>query len=103
MMKPEWVCANNGKTYASKCWMQMSDCFSGTVYAVKKGKCDDHYGGRRGHHGGRHGRRHGHRHHSKCGMHYTSIPLAAETSEKKHLQSVNLPLASFVGDFSKSS
>ena len=75
LMKPEWVCANNGKTYVSECWMRMSDCFSGTVHAVKKGKCDEQgrrHGHHRGHHGGRHGQRHGHRHHGKYGIHYTS-------------------------------
>lgn len=80
MIEPEWVCANNGQTYASKCWMHMSDCFSGTVYAVKKGKCDEHHrghpGGRRGHHGGRHEHRHGHRHHGKYEIHCTPIPFS---------------------------
>lgn len=53
LSRPQWVCANNGRTYSSECWMQASDCFSGTVYKVHKGTCGR---GRHHHHRRHHGK-----------------------------------------------
>jgi len=39
-VEPMYVCSNTGQTFSSECWLQASDCFSGTVYPVKNGKCD---------------------------------------------------------------
>lgn len=64
LSRPQWVCANNGRTYSSECWMKASDCFSGTVYKVHKGRCGQ----------GKHGRHHHHRrHHGK----YVGIAMIA--------------------------
>jgi len=39
LIEPEYVCSNTGQTFSSECWLQASDCFSGTVFTVKKGEC----------------------------------------------------------------